>query len=155
MRKAEGKKMVYRIILSFIYVCAIIGTMEGDTMIKRLSAVLAFISVVFMSGCAAIPQDIHMSRQVDVKAGNYSMRVDQYAAGEIPAVVVTGCGGHNVTVRLIELSTGNVVKTYKDYVPEYWTKWWWFNDLPKGSYEAVLIIEGDTKASVKFKIDNS
>jgi starvation-inducible outer membrane lipoprotein len=131
------------------------GRGEGDTMIKRLSAVLAFISLVFMSGCASIPQDIHMSRQVDVEAGNYSMRVDQYAAGEIPTVVVTGCGGHNVTVRIIDLSTENIVKTYKDYVPENWTRWWWFNNLPKGSYIAVLIIEGETKASVKFKIDNS
>jgi hypothetical protein len=147
--------MVLRIFLSFIPVCAIIGIMKGDTMIKLLSSVLVFISVVFMYGCAAVPQDIHMSRQVDVKAGNYTMRVDQYAAGEIPAVVVTGCGGHNVTVRIIDLSKGNVVKTYKDYVPENWTKWWWFNDLPKGSYEAILIIEGDTKASVKFKINNS
>ncbi len=123
-------------------------------MIKPLSAVFVFISVVFMSGCAADPQDIHMSRQVDVKAGNYTMRVDQYAAGEIPAVVVTGCGGHNVTVRISDLSTGNVVKTYKDYVPENWIKWWWFNDLPKGSYEATLIIQGDKKAAVKFRINN-
>jgi hypothetical protein len=129
--------------------------MKGDTMIKRLSAVLAFITVGYMCGCAAIPQDIHMSRQADAKAGNFNIVADQYAAGEIPAVVVTGCGGHNVTVRISDLSTGNVVKTYKDYVPENWTKWWWFNDLSKGSYEAVLIIEGDTKASVKFKIDNS
>jgi hypothetical protein len=128
---------------------------EGEAMIKRLSAVLAFIVVVFMSGCAAIPQDIHMSRQVDVKAGNYSIRVDRYAAGEIPTVVVTGCGGHNVTVQIIDLSTGSVVKTYKDYVPENWNKWWWFNDLPKGSYKAALIIEGEMKASVTFKIDNS
>jgi hypothetical protein len=128
---------------------------EGDTMIKPLSAIIAFISVVFMSGCATIPQDIHMSRQVDVKAGKYDMRVDHYVAGEIPAVVVAGCGGHNVTVRIIELSTRNVVKTFKDYIPENWTKWWWFNDLPKGSYQAVLIIEGEIKASVKFNIDNS
>jgi hypothetical protein len=147
--------MIERIFFKFYSVCAIIGTMEGEIMLKRLLSVLAFISVVFMSGCAAIPQDIHMSRQVDVKAGNYSMRVDQYAAGEIPTVVVTGCGGHNVTVQIIELSIGNVMKTYKDYVPENWTRWWWFNDLPKGSYEAVLIIEGDTKASVKFTIGNS
>jgi hypothetical protein len=124
-------------------------------MIRYLSAVLAVISVGFMAGCAAVPQDIHMSHQDDVKAGNYNVRVDQYAAGEIPTVVVTGCGGHNVTVRIIDLSTGNVVKTCKDYVPEKWNKWWWFNDLPKGFYEAVLIIEGDTKASVKFKVDNS
>jgi hypothetical protein len=94
-----------------------------------------------------------MSRLIDVKAGNYSVRLDQYAADEIPTVVVTGCGGHNVTVRIIDLSTRNVVKTYKDYVPENWTRWWWFNDLPTGSYKAVLIIEGETKALVKFKID--
>jgi hypothetical protein len=123
-------------------------------MIKRLSIVLTLLSVVFISGCAAIPKDIHMSRLIDVKAGNYSVRVDQYAAGEIPTVVVTGCGGHNVTVSIIDLSTKNVVKKYKDYVPENWTRWWWFNDLPTGSYEAVLIIEGETKASVKFKIDS-
>jgi hypothetical protein len=147
--------MVYRIFFRFISVCATIGIREGDTMIKRVSAVLAFIPVVFISGCAAISQDIHMSRQVDVKAGNYSMRVDRYTAGEIPAVVVTGCGGHNVTVQIIDLSTGNAVKTYKDYVPESWTRWWWFNDLPKGSYKAILIIEGETKAFVNFKIDNS
>jgi hypothetical protein len=50
--------------------------MEGDDKIKRLSVVLAFISAAFLSGCAAVPQDIHMSRQADVEAGNYTMRVD-------------------------------------------------------------------------------
>ncbi|HWR68736.1 MAG TPA: hypothetical protein VN416_06915 [Desulfomonilia bacterium] len=123
-------------------------------MIKRLSAVVAFIPVVFMWGCAAIPQDIHMSRLVDVHAGNYDIRADQFSAGETPTVVITGCGGHNITVRIIDLSTNSIVKTYKDYVPENWTKWWWFNDLPKGSYNAILVIQGEDKASVKFKIDN-
>jgi hypothetical protein len=107
-----------------------------------------------MSGCATI-KDIHMSRQVDAIAGNFSIRVNHYAVGEIPAVVVTGCGGHNVTVRLIDLSSGSVVNTYRDYVPENSTKWWLYNDLPEGSYNAFLIIEGDTMACVKFKIDNS
>ena len=127
---------------------------KETTMARYLSIVSAIILVGFLSGCAAIPQDIHMARQVDVNAGKYTLRVDQYAADEIPTVVVTGCGGHNVTVRIVELSTGNVVKTVKDYVPENWTKWWWFNDLPKGSYEAALIIEGETRASIKFKVDN-
>jgi hypothetical protein len=123
-------------------------------MIKRLSAGLLLISVVFISGCATI-KDIHMSRKVDLIAGNFSIRVNHYTAGEIPAVVVTGCGGHNVTVRLIDLSSGSVVNTYRDYVPENSTKWWLYNDLPEGSYNAILIVEGDTMACVKFKIDNS
>jgi hypothetical protein len=122
-------------------------------MIRRLTVVFIFISIVLLSGCAGVPQGVHMSRKADVELGNYSMQVEKYAAGEIPAVVVTGCGGHNVMVRIIDLSTGNVVKTYKDYVPENWSRWWWFNDLPQGAYESVLIIEGDKKASVKFKIE--
>ena len=96
-----------------------------------------------------------MSRQVDAKAGNFSIRVDHYNAGEIPTVVVTGCGGHNVTVQIIDLATGSIASSHKDYVPENWTRWWVFKDLPRGSYQAVLIIEGDTKASAKFTIDNS
>lgn len=122
-------------------------------MINRFLFFLALILGFGIYSCATVPhEEIHMSRLSDVNSGNYSLRTDYFGQGETPSVVVTGCGGHNVTVRIYNLNSGNLVKTYKDYVPENWTKWWWFKDLPGGSYQAVLFIGGETKGTTNFTI---
>ncbi len=122
-------------------------------MAERLLHVLALLVVVCMCGCSAVPEGIHMSDYADVKAGNMDIRADRFGAGDVPTVVITDCGGRNCTVRIRDLSTGNVVKTYREYVPEGWTRWWWFKDLPAGSYKAELIVQGDVMATTTFTVE--
>ena len=121
-------------------------------MAKRFLHVLALLLAICTCGCFTVPEGIHMAQYADVKAGNMDIRADRFGAGEIPAVVITGCGGRNVTVRVMDLSTNNVVKTYREYVPEDWTRWWWFKDLPAGSYKVELIIQGDVMATTAFTV---
>lgn len=120
---------------------------------RRLSFLLALVVVAYTLGCASTPPGIHMSRLADVKAGKSAIKVDTFGEGEVPAVVVTGCGGHNVVIRIVNLADKKLVKTYREYVPESWVRWWWFNDLSNGSYRADLSIEGEDIASVQFVIN--
>jgi len=107
----------------------------------------------FLAGCASVPhEDIHMSLLKNVESGNYTLQTDHFGPGETPSVVVLGCGGRNVTIRIYNLDSGNLVATYKEYVPENWIKWWWFDNLPSGSYQAVLLVGGETKGAANFTI---
>jgi len=117
------------------------------------SAGVVCMVLISIYGCSTAPvQGIHMSRNEDVEAGNETLTVSQFGPDDIPAVVVTGCGGHNVTVLIKNISSGAVVKTYKEYVPEDWVRWWWFKDLPGGSYRAELVVQGKVKARTEFVI---
>jgi len=110
------------------------------------------LAAALLVGCATpLPRGIHTSRLRDVNAGKYDLRVDQFGSGETPAAVVTGCGGQAVTVKVFNIDTESLVRTVTGYVSEARTNWW-FTDLPAGSYQAVLLIGGDTFGTANFNV---
>ena len=120
---------------------------------KLFMFISAFWLFCFIASCAATPvKGIHMSRRSDVDAGVYSVTVDAFGPGEIPTVVVTGCGERNVTIELIDLATGKIIATRKDYVPRDWVRWWYFPDLPQGSYHVILRISDNIIGTSSFMV---
>ena len=78
-----------------------------EQMKTKISWTAALVIVVlFLSGCATTPQGIYTSRMSSINAGSHDVRVDQFGSGETPAVVVTGCGGKTVTVRIYNVFSG-------------------------------------------------
>ena len=107
--------------------------------------------LVVVTSCAVVPvRGVHMSRRGDVDGGDYTVEVDTFGPGEIPTVVVTGCGERNVTVELIDLATRITVATRRDYVPRDWVRWWYFPDLEPGSYHVLLRINENIVGAVSF-----
>lgn len=120
------------------------------TMFRLTSSVWLLFFVV---SCAATPvKGIHMSRRVDVDAGLYSLTADTFGPTETPTAVVTGCGERNVIVELVDLSSGKIIATRKDYVPRDWIRWWYFPDLQSGSYHAILRIGDDIAGTASFTV---
>lgn len=115
------------------------------------SAVLVIV-ILFLSGCATKPQGIHTSRLSNVNTGSYDVRVDQFGSGETPAVVVTGCGGKTVTVRVYNVFSGQVVNEVTGYIAQNKAQWWPLTSMPNGSYQVGLLIDGSTVAAANFKV---
>ena len=115
------------------------------------SAVLVIV-ILFLSGCAATPQGIYTSRLRNVNSGSHEVRVDQFGSGETPAVVVTGCGGKQVTVRVYNVFSGQVVNEVSEYVTQNSAHWWPLTDIPNGSYQVALLIGGSNVGAANFKV---
>jgi hypothetical protein len=107
-------------------------------------------AILFLSGCATTPQGIHTSRLHNVNSGSHYVQVDQFGSGETPAVVVTGCGGKTVTVRVYNLFSGHVVNEVTGYIDQNRAQWWLLEDMPNGSYQAGLLIDGSTVGAANF-----
>ena len=106
-----------------------------------------------VSSCASAPdQGVHVSRRSDVDAGIYSVKDGTFGPGETPTVVVTGCGERNVTIELIDVASGTMIATNRDYVPRNWVRWWYFPDLKPGSYKVVLRMGGTIAGTASFTV---
>lgn len=124
-----------------------------DCMKKLLICISAVLFLSFVASCATAPAPgIYLSRKGDVDAGVFSVRVESFGPGDVPTVIVTGCGERNATIEIMDTATGKVVETRKEYVPRDWIRWWAFPDLPAGSYQAVLLIAGDRKGTASFTV---
>lgn len=115
------------------------------------SAALVIV-ILFLWGCAATPQGIHTSRLRNVNSGSDDVRVDQFGSGETPAIVVTGCSGKTVTVRVYNVFSGQVVNEVTGYVAQNRAQWWPLTDMPDGSYQVGLLIDGSTVAAANFNV---
>ena len=96
--------------------------------------------------------DIHTSRLEDVNNGKHDKKFNSFKKGETP-VVVSEIVDKEVTVIVYDLATGKEVGKGSDLVPKGKVKWWIFEDLPDGEYQAVLLIGGENKGATKFRLD--
>ncbi|HNQ86326.1 MAG TPA: hypothetical protein PLP82_10495 [Deltaproteobacteria bacterium] len=120
---------------------------------RRFTTIGALLLLFLVTSCASAPdQGVHMSHKGDVDAGVYTKGADTFGPGDVPTVVVTGCGERNVTIELIDAASGTIVQTRRDYVPRNWTRWWFFPGLPPGSYQVVLRIAGTVSGSASFTV---
>lgn len=110
------------------------------------------IAILFLSGCAATTQGIHTSLMRNINSGSPDVRVDQFGSGETPAIVVTGCGGKTVTVRVYNTFSGLVVHEVTEDVAQNRAQWWSLTDIPNGSYQAGLVIAGSTVGAANFVV---
>ena len=118
----------------------------------KCASVIVLAAALFVGCATTLPRGIHTSRLRDVNAGKYYLRVDQFGTGETPAAVVTGFGGKTVTVKVFNINTESLVRTVTRFVSGARTNWWEFTDLPNGSYQAVLLIGGDTFGTANFNV---
>jgi len=129
------------------------GVHKTEAFMKAKCASVIVLAAALLVGCATpLPRGIHTSRLRDVNAGKFYLRVDQFGSGETPAAVVTGFVGRAITVKVFNIGTGSLVRTITAHVAEAHTHWWRFTDLPDGSYQAVLLIDGGAFGTANFDV---
>jgi hypothetical protein len=121
--------------------------------------VVSLCLAVFM-GCEIIPtrppaSNFFVARLQDCKLGAEIPPRDQFAAGEVPTLVVVNYAGRTVTIRVNDAITGRSFYNNTVYVPQDRpTAWWSINNLPTGSYKAELVMEGTLLQTCEFAVDN-
>lgn len=130
----------------------------GDQVTERATIITMLVVTVFfgafLSGCEEHSQlqpkytasaehivSIRYSDATNVQA----LTKDHFIAGEVPAIRIQDCGGHEVFFLLVESSTGKVVKAVKQYIGKGKTLYWPFPHLHEGSYYVVLKVPGITQ----------
>jgi hypothetical protein len=125
---------------------------EEQMKTKSAWPIALVIIILFLSGCAPPPQGIHTSCLRNVNSGNYDVRVDQFSSGETPAIVVTGCSGQTITVRVYNVFSGQVINEVTGHITQDKAQWWPLTDLPNGSYQVGLLIGGNTVSAANFNV---
>ena len=126
---------------------------EEQMKIKCAWTAALVIIILFLAGCAApTPQGIHTSSLSSVNSGNFDVQVNEFGSGETPAVVVTGCGGKSVTVRVYNVFSGQVVNEVSGHVTQNKAQWWPITDLPNGSYQVGLLIDDTIVSAANFSV---
>ena len=100
------------------------------------------------NGCGPL----YTARLSDVNASNFYVPVDQFGAGQIPVVVVSGFGGQMVMIRIVDLHAGWVVEEKAEAIPRGRLHSWWSADLPNGAYQAILLVDGSTHGRANFTV---
>lgn len=107
---------------------------------RRFTTIGALLLLFLVTSCASAPdQGVHMSHKGDVDAGVYTKGADTFGPGDVPTVVVTGCGERNVTIELIDAASGTIVQTRRDYVPRNWTRWWFSPACRRGPIRSYCV----------------
>lgn len=80
---------------------------------------------------------------------------DNFAAGEVPAIVLVNYAGRTVTIRVSDAVTGTMFWNKTVYLPEdSATAWWSLSTLPAGTYKAALVMGGSLLQTCDFEVDN-
>ena len=120
-----------------------------------ISLGLAFV----LAGCDTIPtrppaSSFFAARLQDCKPEAEIAPWDNFAAGEVPAIVLVNYAGRTVTIRVNDVS-GSMVWFDTVYVPQgRATAWWSLETLPTGLYKADLVMEGTLLQSCSFEVNN-
>ena len=112
-----------------------------------------------LAGCNIIPtrppaSSFFVARLQDCKSEAEIPSWDNFAAGEVPALVLVNYAGRTVTIRVNDVS-GSMVWFDTVYVPQgRATAWWSLETLPTGLYKAELVMEGTLLQTVGFGVNN-
>jgi hypothetical protein len=126
-------------------------------------AILFITVVIGFSGCDLLTassttttqpsKGIIVTRYQDIEGGVFPPTVTNFGAGDVPAVYVNGYGGQTVTLKIYDNATGIAIKSSTASIPAGMNQQWWFNDLPKGSYKAVLYVGGIGEHAANFWVN--
>jgi len=120
-----------------------------------ISLGLAFV----LAGCNIIPtrppaSSFFAARLQDCKPGTEIPPRDNFAAGEVPAIVLVNYAGRTVTIRVNDVA-GATFWFDTVYVPQdRVTAWWSLETLPTGLYKAELVMEGTILQTCGFGVNN-
>ena len=120
-----------------------------------ISLGLAFV----LAGCNIIPArppagSFFAARLQDCKPEAEIPPRDNFAAGEVPAIVLVNYAGRTVTIR-VNTAAGAMFWFDTVYVPQdRTTAWWSLETLPTGLYKAELVMEGTFLQSCSFAVNN-
>ena len=95
---------------------------------------------------------MHTTRLIDANAGKHNIHIDNFGAGETPALVIRGYSGQSITIKLFDITSGNIVNEQIIYRADGKAKWIWWNNLPSGSYQAVIFARGISHAAKTFSV---
>jgi hypothetical protein len=113
-----------------------------------------------LTGCNIIPSRppggrFFAARAQDCKPGAEIPYRDNFAAGEVPAMVLVNYAGRTVTIRVNDAITGTMFYNNTVYVPENRTTVWWnVETLITGTYEAELLMGGTLVQTCHFAVNN-
>jgi hypothetical protein len=120
-----------------------------------ISLGLAFV----LAGCNIIPtrppaSSFFAARLQDCKPEAEIPPRDNFAAGEVPAIVLVNYAGRTVTIRVNDVTGAmfwfNTVNVPQDRA----TAWWSLETLPTGLYKAELVMEGTLLQTCDFGVNN-
>ena len=120
-----------------------------------ISLGLAFV----LAGCNIIPtrppgSSFFAARLQDCKSKAEIPPRNNFAAGEVPAIVLVNYAGRTVTIRVNDVG-GAMVWFDTVYVPQAGaTAWWSLETLPAGLYKADLVMEGTLLQTCSFQVNN-
>jgi len=120
-----------------------------------MSSVLA----LALMGCNIIPtrppaSSFFAARLQDCKPEAVISPRDNFAAGEVPAIVLVNYAGRTVTIRVSNIA-GVMLWNNTVYVPQDRpAAWWSLEALPTGAYKAELVMEGTFLQSCRFEVNN-
>ena len=121
-----------------------------------ISLGLAFV----LAGCNIIPtrppaSRFFTARLQDCKPEAEIPPRDNFAAGEVPAIVLVNYAGRTVTIRVNDVAGAmfwfDTVAVPQDRA----TAWWSLETLPTGLYKAELVMEGTLLQTCDFGVKNS
>ena len=120
-----------------------------------ISLGLAFV----LAGCNIIPTRPSGSRFFAARLQDCKPKAEihprnNFAAGEVPAIVLVNYAGRTVTIRVNDVS-GAMVWFDTVYVPQTGaTAWCSLETLSTGLYKADLVMEGILLQSCSFEVNN-
>ncbi len=113
---------------------------------------------LMLPGCDSIPtrppaSSFFVARLQDCKGETYIPPRENFAPGEVAALVCINYAGRTVTLRVNNISTGAISWNRTEYLPVGRTKCWWsLNTLPGGTYRAEILDGGTLLQSYNFEI---
>jgi hypothetical protein len=114
--------------------------------------------VLVLTACESIPapppgSSFYAARLQDCKPGTHIPACDNFAAGEVPAIVCVNYAGRTVTIRVNNVTTGAISWNETEYIPQdRTTAWWSLKVLPAGTYNAEILTGGTFLQSYNFEM---
>ena len=90
-------------------------------------------------------------RITDLKKSRFQA-TESFQIKEELAIIVKGYGGHEVTINIMDLPKNKVVFELIDFIPRNKHKLWIWRSTQTGIFQAALLVDGEKKDEVNFKI---
>jgi len=90
-------------------------------------------------------------RITDLKKSRFQA-TESFQIKEDMAIIVKGYGGHEVTINIMDLPKNKVVFELIDFIPQNKHKLWIWRSTQTGIFQAALLVDGEKKDEVNFKI---
>jgi hypothetical protein len=98
-------------------------------------------------------QELIMTRFQDIQSGKRPPSYDNFGPGEVPSVYLNNFDGQTVTIKIYNVSTGDLITQFKStYIPAYNAQYWMLDDLPSGSYKASVLVGAEEMDSQLFNV---